>query len=131
MTTQVDVVYDGIRRSVVQLTAVSEGGVAESMVKKIDVEQLQYRPSVVGIQEIAYDVSGGLVRLWWEADDPKLIVELTGQSVFCYDDMGDLPNPRPPGFTGNILLSAVGFDIGSSYTIKLKLKKKNNRSPVA
>ena len=124
-------IYDGIRKAVVQLSSTVEGGEGELLVKKVDVEELQYKPTVVGIEKISYNINGGVVRLYWEANDNVPILDLTGWGEWCYDNIGDAPNPRPPGFTGNILLSTIGFDLGSSYSIKLDLKKKNNRSKVA
>lgn len=126
-----NVIYDGIRKAVVQLSCTVEQGDFELFTKKVDVGSLQYKPTMVSIEEIEYNINGGLVRLYWEANENVPIIDLTGWGEFCYDNIGEMPNPLPPGFTGNILLSTIGFDLGSSYSIKLDLKKKKNRSVAA
>ncbi len=117
-------VYDGPIKSVVQFTAVSDGTGDEHLVPKVNVADLENTPKYLKIYEIEYDVVGGLVRLFWESDTPTEFATLSGFGEFDYaENKVVMPDTKVPGFTGNILCTTMGFDAGSSYMIKLSLKK--------
>ncbi len=123
--TTVTVIYDGIKDCVVQMTGLNDGGPGESLVKKIDVKDLNPPCSKLAIRRMHYDIGSGLVQLYWEADDPVLIDNLvTGPAEEDFSWSGGVQNSGGPSATGNILLSAVGMDPGGAYSVKLEMTKK-------
>lgn len=125
MQTSSRILYDGVRNAIVQFTGVSDGSV-ETLEKKVDLSLLGNSVRRVKIMCIQYEVSGGLVRLYWEAADPVTILDLATVGEFDYSRSNGLLNDAGDSadVTGNILLSTIGFDIGSSYSIKMVLRKK-------
>jgi hypothetical protein len=115
--------HDGARNVVYEMTWLSTG-TDEPMTVKVDVSELKPPCKAVKITRIEYNVAGGLVRLWWDADDPAVIADLTGVGHFDYKHIGGMVSPLGAAATGDIKLSTLGFDSGSSYTIKLSMKKK-------
>lgn len=124
MQTTSQILYDGEKNAVMQFTGVHDGSGGETLVTKVDVAELNPVPDTVKITEIEYEVSGGIVRMYWDADDPVEFLDLASVGEFEYCDIGGLVNAGAAGRTGNILFSTIGFDSGSSYSIKLTMKKK-------
>lgn len=112
------------RLVVMQFTGVSDGSGDELLALKADAHALTGNPRSLKIHHIDYNVSGGIVRLFWDADDPTRFLDLAGDGFLDYESIGGMVNGGGPGVTGNVLLSTMGFDTGSSYTIKLEMKKK-------
>jgi hypothetical protein len=92
--------------------------------KEVLVDLADLNARQVRIYGIDFNVSGGIVRLMRDTDDFQTIIDLAGDGSFDYSMIGGLPMDEDTTDTGNILLSTLGFDIGSSYAIKLTLKKK-------
>ena len=124
MQTTSQILYDGAKNVVMQFTGVNDGSGGETLVTKVDVAALNPVPDTVKITEIEYEVSGGIVRMYWDADDPVEFLDLSSVGEFEYCDIGGLVNAGGAGRTGNIKFSTIGFDSGSSYSIKLTMKKK-------
>jgi hypothetical protein len=118
---------DGGRTVVLFLTGNSEDGENESLVSKIDAAGLTPPARQLRIMKMEYNVSGGIVSLYRDTTNPIKIIDLAGDGAFDFTAMGGMPEAEVDGSdadTASLLLSTVGFDIGSSYAIKLELKKK-------
>ena len=123
-TSQVTVIYDGIKNSVVQFTGLNDGGTGETLVKKVDVKELSPPCYRLSIERLHYDIGGGVVQLYWEADDPVLIDNLSSVVDEDFSLSGGIQNSGGPSATGNILLSTLGMEAGSAYSVKLEMTKK-------
>jgi hypothetical protein len=120
-TTQV--VYDGAVNCIIKAIGICDGqGSDEANVVKVDVSSLVPNGGRIRIDEIQYDVAYGVVKLAWDAAQPVDIAYLDGFGKFEFKT--GLQNAADVEASGNILLSAVGFDLNSTYTIVLKMKKK-------
>lgn len=118
------VLHDGKRNVVMQFTGVSDGSGQETGAVKVDVSTLNPPPVTVKIKSIEYDVNGGNVKLSWDADSDADFAILSGQGALDYCYIDGLINSAGAGRTGDILLSTLGFEENSSYTIKLEMLKK-------
>jgi hypothetical protein len=114
-------VRDGERIVVLHSSGLCDIGGNLDKEKILDASDLSAKGFI--IYEIQYNVSGGIVRLSRDTVDFKTIIDLAGDGFFDYSDDGGIPAEFDSTDTGNLLLSTLGFDIGSSYSIKLKLKK--------
>lgn len=131
MQTQILVPYDGVRNVTVQLTGIADGLDQETNVLKVDLAALAYsyqaKASSVKIRKIQWNISGaGSIILSWEnATAPVPFATLDGQGggPFKYHNIDGLPNLADAP-TGNILLTTVGFEPGSNYTVELEMVKK-------
>lgn len=124
------VLYDGPRKAKIQITGLSDGSGDEHLIPKIVCKDLEGAPQSLKIEEIEYNVSGGLARIYFDAADPVEIADLVGwgELDYCSDD-STVNDPRALSYTGNILLSTMGFDSGSSYTIRFDVKKSYKNPP--
>jgi hypothetical protein len=117
--------HDGVRNVVMQFTGISDGSGQEADVIKVDVSELSPPCDRVKILNLTHDVHGGVVTIAWAADTPVVFAQLSGQNETCYRMEGGLQNNADESGTGDILLSTEGFELNSSYTIKLEMVKKN------
>jgi hypothetical protein len=121
----VQTIYDGVVNATLQLVGVCDGtGLDETNVTKVDVSSLVPTGGRIRIDEVQYDVAFGQVKLSWEDSPNRSFIALNGFGSFDYRRSGGLQNAGSPNATGNILLTTVGFDLNSSYTIVLKMRKK-------
>lgn len=116
--------YDNARNVVMQFTGISDGSGQEAAVIKVDVSEMTPPCDRVRISKLTHDVQGGAVTLSWAADTPVVFAQLSGQNVTDYIREGGLQNNADESRTGDILLSTEGFELNSSYTIKLEMVKK-------
>lgn len=124
MQTTSQILYDGVGNVTMHFTGLSEGD-NETLALKVDCSVLQPPCRSVKIMDMEYEISGGLVELFWDALDPVKFQELAKHGTFEHYRINGRVNPTMnAGGTGNILLSTIGFDIGSTYSIKLEMKKK-------
>lgn len=124
MQTTAVVLYDGYRNLIMQLTGVSDGSGDETLATKVDVTTLSPPCKNVKILDYQYEVSGGLLQMYWDADNPVMFEALAGMGERDFDDIRGMTNGGGPTATGNILFSTQGFDSGSSYSVTLTMKKK-------
>lgn len=119
------VTYDGYRNCTMVLTGVCDGnGGDEVNERKVILADLSPPPLRVAIMEMEYEVSGGIVRMMWEDNDPTTIFMLASRNTMNFVRSGGVVNTvQGDSITGNITFTTLGFDVGSSYTIKLRLKK--------
>ena len=115
-TSKITIVHDEVRNFVVNLTGLGDTLGQENKLIKV--------PQRAKIHYIDFTVTGGYVNLYWGALDPVLIGSLSNYQDIDYRRMGGLKNPTD----GNtILLSTVGFSIGSSYNIMISMVKKKHK----
>jgi hypothetical protein len=118
------ILQDGRRNAVVQLTGISDGSGQEIGEVKVDMNDLNPSPKSVKVNRIQYDVNGGDVKLSWDGDVDIDFAVLTGRNTLDYCKINGMVNSVEDPKSGNILLSTLGFELNSSYTIKLDLIKK-------
>lgn len=124
VTTTTQVLHEGLRNAVVQLTGVVDGVNSNELnVNKVDVTALFPSCVRVNVLGITHTIKGGYITLAWDALDPIPFAQLEGYNELKYDYSGGIANDRNVGTnnTGNINLTTHG---NVSYTIELKLKKK-------
>lgn len=126
ITSTTQTLLDGERNVVMQFTGICDGtGGDEVAATKVDVSAMSPVPLSVKILKISYDVSGGILRLLWDADDDVPFLDLASPgSEWDYRRIGGLVNGGGPSATGNINFTTLGFDVGSSYSIKIDMVKK-------
>ena len=124
VTTQI--LHDGARNAVVQITGRSDGTGQETAVLKVDVSELQPPAARVAVKRLTYDITGGMVELSWKADANVPFAKLEGNNFSDYERIGGLQNAAwgELGANGDIVLTTRGFGLDSSYTIKFDLIKK-------
>lgn len=119
---------DGGRTAVLHLSGLCEAGEAETLVAKTDVKTMTPPARKLRIKKIDYNVSGGIVSIYRDTTDPTKLIDLAGTGEFDYAAFNGLPEPADIDLSdkdsGNLLLSTKGFDIGSSYAIRIELIKK-------
>ncbi len=123
MQTTKQLLQDGLD-FVMQFTGYCDDGNQESNVVKVDVSELVDVPQSAKIVKIEYEVSGGVLRILWHSDDPLTFLDLASVNIFSYEDIRGAVNPMTSGANGDILFSTIGFDVGSSYSVKMTLRKK-------
>jgi hypothetical protein len=124
------VLYDGTMNASVKAIGISDGGDGsnEASVTKVSVSNLIPVGGKIKILEIQYDVSYGAVTLSWDAETPVDFAHLDGFGTFKFP-AGGLINGAGTGATGDILLTTRGFELNSTYSIILKMRKKNGHGP--
>ncbi len=124
IVTTVQTLEQGSRNLIVQWTGRSDGSGSEDFVKKVDVSELSPKCGSVRINKITGNVSYGIVELYWDALDPEKFVVLSGDSIhFDYCGAGGLNN-NATGKTGDVLLSTLSFELGSTYDLLVEMVKK-------
>ena len=128
---QTQIIYNGPRNLIVSLVNFSDG-TGETLVKKVDAASTTYAVppgsgNVPGthlkISRIEYSISGGAVKLYWDATTATPLMLLGAAGTIDLDEHYQIPNSLPTGATGSILLSTVGFTSSSGYTILLHCTK--------
>ncbi len=118
--------YDGVRRATVLSTGLTVNGATPNNLDSavlVDVSALMPPAPRVKVDRIDADVGYGVVELFWDAAEPVRFAVLSGsKAVLDYTSIGGLV--PPPEATGDILISTLGFDLNSTYTVKLDLTKK-------
>lgn len=116
--------YDGARNTAMQFTGIGDGNGDETNVVKVRALDLVPIPKSLKIMKVTYDVSGGLLQLLWAADAPVPFANLSAFNALDYTSIGGLVNQGGDTANGDILISTLGFDAGSSYTVTLEMVKK-------
>lgn len=121
-------IINGPRNLIIKFTNESDG-TGESGVKKVDATSATFAnqgvvPGVhLKIARVTFTVSGGELRMQWEASSNTDIDILAYTGTQDYTFFGGLTNPNAAGATGSILFTTVGFTSGSSYTVVLEMLK--------
>lgn len=123
-------IINGNRNLVMKFTNESDG-TGETGVKKVDAASTTFATVPQGnvpgvhlkIARITFVVSGGELRLQWDASSATDIDILAYTGVQDYTFFGGLTNPKATGATGSILFTTVGFAAGSSYTVTIEMLK--------
>lgn len=126
IATTTQILHQGERNLVMQLNGIGDGVSPgnENKVVKVNLSTLVPRCADLKVMTIRGNVSYGIVELYWEALVPVKFAELSEFIDFDYRDHGGLYNNAGGGKTGNILLSTVGFEANSTYSIHLRMIKK-------
>ncbi len=124
ISTTVQTLHEGPRNLVMQLTGVSDGSGNESQVNKVDVSSLTPAASSISVRKISGNVAGGIVELYWDALTPVKFAELSHSVDLDYTKISGLKNNAGGGKTGDILLSTVGFELNSNYSLHIEMIKK-------
>lgn len=117
------VLHDGQRNVVMQFTGLCDGSGQELNVVKVDVSALTPPTKSLYLYKAQYTVVGGILQLLWGADTPVPFLNLEGHDEFDYCRIGGIKNIGVDAATGDILFTTLGFESGSSYSIKLDMKK--------
>ena len=128
ITATATVLYDGQRNVIMQFTGVGDGSGDETNALKVDCSALNPPCASVAIKKCTYDVGYGIVEMLWDrgAYDPVPFAELTESGYpLNYKRINGLVNGGGPGATGNILFSTKGFELNSTYTVVLEMRKKD------
>lgn len=116
---------DGARNVVMQFTGVNDGSDPEVNVAKVAASSFVPPPrGTLKVKKVTYDVQGGILQLAWDAAVPVTFLQLEGYGEFDYKKVGGLINAGGDTATGDILFTMLGFDAGSSYSVKLEMVKK-------
>lgn len=124
MTTTSQVLYDGNTNVVMQFTGISDSPDQENNVVKVRASDLTPVPKNLKVMRIDYSVVNGTIKLLWDADDPVPFLIANYPEEIDYYKINGMTNQGGDTATGNILLSTQGFDAGSSYSIKIEMRKK-------
>jgi hypothetical protein len=118
--------YDGARNVNLKYTVYSDG-TGQTAADILQVSTLNPNPGLhLKIRRIRYSIQGMSLRLQWEASTPIDIALLgNGQDIldFTNEYAGGFPNNGGAGVTGNILLTTIGQQAGSSATLNLECIK--------
>ncbi len=121
-TTQI--IEQGPRNLIMNLSGLGDGNGNENKVIKVDVSALSPPCSRVKIMRMNGVIEYGVVDLYWDALVPLKFASLTGQVDLDYTFGGGLNNPKPNGWTGDVLLSTDAFELNSAYTLRIEMVKK-------
>ncbi len=112
----------GPRNVSFHLTGLGDGLGNETLVKKIDSQQLLPVSLKLRFERISGNVEYGVVILYWDAPIPVRLAVLSGQFNLDFNRIGGLTN-NAANPTGSVLLSTLGFELNSTYDILLELVK--------
>lgn len=122
-----DIIFEGSRRLVVQLTSLSDG-TGETDAIKVDKSSLVgpngLEPSHLVVEKIQYDVTNMRVNLEWDYGTDVPIAVLQGAGIFDWKEQGGFL-VKGSGGTGDIVLTTAGHAANEGYTITLHLRKKD------
>lgn len=126
ITTTIQKLYDGPRKATIQATGLTIDGPLSNnltLATLVDLALLAPVPAQVRVDHIEGEVGYGVVQLFWAALTPIRFAVLSGSRILLdYANIGGLI--MPVGGTGNILVSTLGFDLNSTFTVKLDLTKR-------
>lgn len=122
MQTTSQFLTDSVKNVVVLINGLCDDGMNETSVVKVDVSELTPPSRTVRLNKISGNVNYGVVILSWSdtPERPFLILESTID--YCFEHVSGLNNPEITG-SGDILLTTVGFDTNSNYSLLLELIK--------
>lgn len=124
-------IENGPRNLVMKFTNVSDG-TGESAVVKVDAST--FTPALttsLKVRRIEYNITGGAVRMLWDATTDVTFAYLTGYGNLDLTDTQGIVNNAGAGVTGDILFTTSGFiaagasNPASGYTITLFMVKGN------
>jgi len=119
------VLYDGNKNVVMQFTGICDGTGDEIAAIKVHMADLTPVPLSVKVKCLEYNISGGgLVQFLWAATENVPFLILNGYDDIDYSFINGMTNGGGDTANGDILFSTLGFDAGSTYSIKLEMLKK-------
>ena len=123
MITTSQTLVDGKVNVVVQINGLCDDGLNESGVVKVDLSELSDSPIRVKLNKITGAVNYGIVVLSWSDTPDRTFLILENTVCFCYHEAGGLGNTEDTG-NGDLILSTVGFDTNSNYSLLLEMEKR-------
>lgn len=124
LTITSDTLRDGIVNAAVLVNGYSDALGDPEPVVAVDASDLANAPRRVKVDKVAWTVSGGMVKLAWAtATGSEPFLNLTGQGEMDFCHTGGAIS-RSDEYTGDILLSTDGFNLGSNFSVKLEMRKK-------
>lgn len=125
-TVATKVIHDGLRKSIVMLTNVSDG-TGQSAVTMVTLANLAGAPSRVRVASLKYSTRTMSVDLFFKATTNEywFTAPANYSEEFEFEDKGGIipPDPSAAGFTGDIVVTTVGHAAGARYWIWLELIK--------
>lgn len=118
------VLYDGTKNVVMQFTGIGDGMGDEVAAIKVRMADLMPVPYSVKVSKLHYDISGGIVQLLWAATENVPFLTLAVCDSIDYTNIGGMVNGGGDTANGDILISTLGFDAGSTYSITVEMTKK-------
>lgn len=122
---QRQVLIDGPRNYVVRVSGLGDGsGVQLTNYKIIDVSAMtpQGGPSLK-IRRSDFKILGGVLQLSWDAPLPVVFAEFQLSDNFDWRYFGGQSTRGIANATGSVLLTTLGFDVGSSFDLTLNATK--------
>lgn len=112
---------DGPRNYVARFFGLGDGtGVQLTNYKIIDVASMSPPGSAsLKIRRSDFKVLGGIVQLLWDAPAPVVFAELQLSDNFDWRYYGGQSTRGVANATGSVLLTTLGFDVGSSFDLTL------------
>lgn len=110
-TVAIQIIEDGPRNVVIKVYLASDGATGELTDQVIfDASALNGIPDTLKVISIDSALTGFQARLNWDAttDDPLWHLPLYPAN-FDFQKFGGIPNPKSTGYTGDILLTTIGF----------------------
>jgi len=125
MQTTSQVLIDGARNFVIRLTGVQDGtGIQQTNVMVVDVSAMNPPAGAsFKVKRIDATILGGIVQLLWDAPAPSVFANLQLAEDHDYSRFGGQSSAGVEDATGSILLSTLGFDVGSSYDLTIECIK--------
>lgn len=122
---------DGDRNLVVKITIEGDGSGEESASSLIDISDYTSGTGrvddldTVRINCISGHLSGFAIDLLWDATTNVIIATYQGEfDDKCSGGYGGLNNPKPTGYTGDILFTTTGLGAGDKGYLILEMVKK-------
>lgn len=124
LVTTADILHDGTINAVVQLTGFTDEIGDPEPIVAVAVRDMTPAARAVKVTGVEWTVGAGTVILAWAtATGSEPFVNLTGQGCLDYGLVNGALS-RSGEATGDILLSTDGFDDGSNFTVKLRMRKR-------
>lgn len=101
-------------RGVTLLTNVSldTSNLSDSVIA--DVSAMVPVPVTLCLKEVHYWLPSGITaRLEWDATTDAALLNLVGDGYACFDDFGGIKDSRASGYTGDVLLTTLGYSSGT------------------
>lgn len=126
MITTSQILYEGRLNLVMLFTGISDGSDQETLSVKVRAADLNPPPKSLKIMNIYHGVTNGTIKLMWgnNSYDPVPFLTASFPDSVDFKNIGGMVAGAGSEASGNILLSTQGFDVGSSYSIKLEMRKK-------
>ena len=125
--TATQILVDGPRNTVVLCTGILDtSNVASAMILDVSTLAGTPAPTDLTIDKLWWSVASPLqLLLWWDATTDDVFATLVDHGHLDYTCFGGLKNPRSAGWTGDVMLSTLGYTAGTvSYSVVVHATKR-------